>query len=82
MLFAYKVYVSDNEAVLLLHILFLANRRNCFMRVFVSYSHVDKTIVEDWIVRKLRAGGHDVWFDDRLVAGQDWKQQLRALLTS
>ncbi len=46
------------------------------MRLFISYAHVDKTIVQDWIVSKLVAGGHDVWFDTRLVAGQEWKQQL------
>ena len=46
------------------------------MRLFISYAHVDKAIVKDWFVSKLVAGGHDVWFDDRLVAGQDWKQQL------
>lgn len=46
------------------------------MRLFISYAHVDKAIVKDWVVSKLVAGGHDVWFDDRLVAGQDWKQQL------
>jgi len=46
------------------------------MRLFISYAHVDKAIVKDWIVSKLVAGGHDVWFDDRLVVGQDWKQQL------
>jgi uncharacterized protein YraI len=46
------------------------------MRLFISYAHVDKPIVQDWIVSKLLAGGHDVWFDARLIAGQKWKQQL------
>lgn len=56
--------------------LFLDYRQNNFMRLFISYGHVDKTIVQDWIVSKLLAGGHDVWFDARLVAGQEWKLQL------
>ena len=46
------------------------------MRLFISYAHVDKPIVQDWIVSKLVAGGHDVWFDARLIDGQGWKQQL------
>lgn len=46
------------------------------MRLFICYAHVDKATVKDWIVDRLRAGGHDVWFDDQLVAGQDWAQQL------
>lgn len=46
------------------------------MRLFISYAHVDKAIVKDWIVNKLLAGGYNVWFDDNLVVGQDWKQQL------
>lgn len=46
------------------------------MQLFISYAHVDKPIVKDWIVDKLASGGHDVWFDARLVAGQEWKQQL------
>lgn len=46
------------------------------MRLFISYAHVDKALVEEWIVEILRSGKHDVWFDDRLVAGQDWQRQL------
>jgi hypothetical protein len=46
------------------------------MRLFISYAHVDKPLIKDWIVDKLVAGGHHPWFDERLVAGQSWKQQL------
>jgi len=45
-------------------------------RLFISYAHDDKRIVTDWIVSILRAGGYDVWFDERLIAGKKWKQQL------
>jgi len=46
------------------------------VRIFISYAHVDKVIVEDWIVANLRASHHDVWIDERLFVGQGWKQQL------
>jgi uncharacterized protein YgiM (DUF1202 family) len=46
------------------------------MQLFLSYAHVDKPIVKSWIVDTLLSGSHDVWFDERLVAGGDWKQQL------
>jgi len=46
------------------------------MRLFISYARVDKALVQDWVVNKLTAGGHEVWFDDRLIAGQGWQQQL------
>lgn len=48
------------------------------MRLFISYAHVDKAIVKEWIVDNLVAGGHDVWFDERLTLGQDWQRQLDA----
>ena len=46
------------------------------MKLFISYAHVDKPIIKDWIVDKLTAGGHEVWFDSHLSAGQEWRQQL------
>lgn len=46
------------------------------MRLFISYSRDDKKIVEEWVVKKLRLAGHDLWFDDLLRPGDDWKQQL------
>lgn len=47
------------------------------MRIFVSYARVDKPFCIQ-IVTTLDV--HDVWFDDRLYAGQDWwKEILRRL---
>lgn len=46
------------------------------MKLFISYAHVDKSIVKEWIVDKLISGGHAVWFDDRISTGSDWKQTL------
>lgn len=46
------------------------------MRLFISYAHVDKAVVTDWIANKLRLAGHDVWIDERLFVGQDWLSQL------
>ncbi|MDX2075520.1 MAG: TIR domain-containing protein [bacterium] len=46
------------------------------MRLFISYAHVDKRIVIDWLVDTLRASYHEVWIDESLSAGQEWKPQL------
>lgn len=46
------------------------------MRLFVSYAHVDKFNVDNWLVRNLHDASYDVWTDDRLLAGQDWQNQL------
>lgn len=45
------------------------------MRLFVSYARVDKPLVTQ-IATLLTDGGHDVWFDHRLLPGQEWKQVL------
>lgn len=45
------------------------------MRLFISYAHVDYPQVSQ-IVDILRTGGHDPWFDHRLLPGQDWKATL------
>ncbi len=46
------------------------------MELFISYSSDDlKKIIP--IVSLLRVGGHVPWFDEKLVAGQDWKQTLK-----
>lgn len=50
------------------------------MRLFISYAHVDKPLVSQ-LVEILRLGGHDPWFDHRLVPGQDWKAQLLRQIT-
>ncbi|MBL8132584.1 MAG: toll/interleukin-1 receptor domain-containing protein [Anaerolineae bacterium] len=46
------------------------------VKLFISYAHKDRQRVED-VVAVLRKGGHAPWFDERLVAGQDWKTKLR-----
>lgn len=46
------------------------------MRLFISYAHVDKINVNEWIVKNLRAAGYDVWIDDSLAAGKEWSPQL------
>jgi len=52
------------------------------MKLFISYAHVDKPIVKSWIVETLVAGGHDVWFDAQLIAGQNWESQLYNAIAS
>jgi hypothetical protein len=44
-------------------------------RVFISYARVDVYLVKQ-LVGILVAGGHEPWFDHRLLPGQDWKAQL------
>lgn len=46
------------------------------IRVFISYARVNRPIVKDWVVDILVDAGYDVWFDDRLVPGLNWKQEL------
>jgi TIR domain len=40
-------------------------------KIFISYSQVDKKIVEE-LVRDLGADNHDIWFDRKLRGGQKW----------
>lgn len=47
------------------------------MRLFISYARADKTQVQKVVVRALEHENHDVWIDDRLIAGQSWQLQLR-----
>ncbi|MEO1162271.1 MAG: TIR domain-containing protein [Chloroflexota bacterium] len=46
------------------------------MRLFISYAHVDKVIVKDWIVDNLQVADHTVWIDDALMPGRKWRTQL------
>lgn len=46
------------------------------MKLFVSYAHVNLPRVQQ-LANFLNLGGHEVWFDQRLVGGQSWKDQLR-----
>lgn len=47
------------------------------MHLFISYSHETLTTTQR-IVVLLRQANHDVWFDERLVPGQDWKAVLKS----
>ena len=51
------------------------------MKLFISYAHTDNWQVTQ-IVELLRSGGHDPWFDQRLLPGQDWKKELRDAVDS
>jgi general L-amino acid transport system substrate-binding protein len=44
------------------------------MHIFISYAHVDWQFV-DKLANRLRRY-HDVWFDEHLLAGQDWWQAI------
>jgi hypothetical protein len=44
------------------------------MRIFISYAHVDWQFVKSLAERLRRY--HDVWYDDRLHAGQDWWETI------
>ncbi len=47
------------------------------MKIFISYAHVDLPRIQK-LAEFLRMAGHDVWYDQRLVGGQPWRDQLRA----
>lgn len=48
--------------------------------IFISYAHVDRVLI-DPLIKILRAGDFDPWFDDDLVPGIDWKSQLYAAVS-
>lgn len=50
------------------------------MKIFVSYTYADKWQVKQ-IAEILENGGHDLWYDHRIIVGHDWKQaQLKAIM--
>jgi formylglycine-generating enzyme required for sulfatase activity len=51
------------------------------MRLFISYAHADAGQVKQ-IADILRVGGHDPWFDHKLLPGQDWQAELLAAITA
>ncbi|MBZ0275199.1 MAG: toll/interleukin-1 receptor domain-containing protein [Anaerolineae bacterium] len=51
------------------------NKQRNSMKLFISYVHTDIWQVKQ-LVEILRSGNHEPWFDDRLLAGQDWKDEL------
>jgi hypothetical protein len=46
------------------------------MRLFLSYSREDRKIVDE-LVAVLRNGGQEVWIDDQIRAGTQWRVVLR-----
>lgn len=46
------------------------------MQLFISYSSEDRQLVDD-LVKILTDGGQEVWIDDSIRTGQQWKQALR-----
>ena len=44
-------------------------------KVFVSYARQDQALAQD-ILRVLRPMNVDVWSDEQLVAGENWKESL------
>jgi hypothetical protein len=45
------------------------------MKLFISYARDDEDRVRP-VVDLLRAAGHEVWFDDQLLPGQAWQEEL------
>ena len=45
------------------------------MRLFITYDHENLASIQQ-LVEILTAGGHAAWFDQQLLPGQDWKQEL------
>lgn len=45
------------------------------MRLFLSYSHKDTSILER-LIKVLKDGNHDPYYDRGLLPGDDWKQEL------
>ncbi len=42
---------------------------------FVSYSHTDREEVVK-VIQKLRCQGYNVWYDNDIVPGQDWAEEI------
>jgi tetratricopeptide (TPR) repeat protein len=49
------------------------------MKLFISYASVDKSRVRP-LESMLQERGYDVWFEQRLISGQDWKPLLHAAI--
>lgn len=45
------------------------------MRIFISYAREEQSIIKE-LSERLRAAEFDVWFDERLLPGQNWEQVL------
>jgi len=42
------------------------------IKIFISYSHEDKAVVEK-LAKQLESRGYEVWWDNFLIAGQDYR---------
>ncbi len=51
------------------------------MKLFISYARNDLERVRQ-IVELLRAAGHEPWFDEALLPGQAWQEQLAVAIRS
>lgn len=51
------------------------------MRLFITYDHDNADSIRQ-LVEILTAGGHEPWFDQQLLPGQDWKQELERSITA
>jgi hypothetical protein len=50
------------------------------MRLFISYTHDDLEQVTE-LAEELRARGHEPWFGEQLMPGDDWQANLRRAIT-
>lgn len=51
------------------------------MKIFISYSHTNTPIVNK-MVRFLETSGHQVWWDKRLLLGEEWAKELENQIAS
>lgn len=49
------------------------------MKLFICYSRTDIWQINQ-LIDMLRDFGHDPWFDNRLMPGQDWKTVLAQMV--
>lgn len=52
------------------------------MKLFISYAHADKPIVQLEIVKLLSDAQHDVWYDHNLLPGETWEEEINRELKS
>jgi hypothetical protein len=49
------------------------------IKIFISYSHEDKAVVEK-LAKQLERRGYEVWWDNFLIAGQDYREKIATQL--
>jgi hypothetical protein len=50
------------------------------MRVFISYAHDDLDQVRE-LAEEFQSRGHETWFGEKLMPGDDWQADLRRAIT-